>query len=260
MNAEEQLNKATENPDLLALSGSRLYGTNREGSDYDYRGFVVPPYQYIVGHKVFKDRDVPGADHKVYSLKRFLELATAGDPQCTEVLFTPRDKFYKLTEIGERVLALKDSIVSNKIYRRVMGYGYSEWRKAEGVRLQIEKRTRTEDDVITNIRNVFKPDKSDMDSVIDTLFKDKDRTKIPHMKNLGAKRKAEFDKYGFGVTSAAHALRLTQQLTELMTTGAMTFPRPNSDFLRNIRLGKYSWEEVEVEFNRSRDEADGRSR
>jgi predicted nucleotidyltransferase len=40
---EEQLQlKVVNEPDFLAVSGSRLYGTNREDSDHDFRGFVMP--------------------------------------------------------------------------------------------------------------------------------------------------------------------------------------------------------------------------
>lgn len=254
--AQKDLQKAIQSPDLLTVSGSRLYGTDRKGSDYDYRGFVVPPFQFIIGHLNFNDTQLAGADHKVYSLQRYLSLVLAGDPQCTEMLFVPREKIKAITHIGERIFSLKNDLISNKIYKRIMGYGYSEWRKAEGVRLQIEDRTRTEDDVILDIRNVFKPEKEDMDEIIERLFAKKEHKKIEHKKNLGAKRKLEFEKYGFGVTSAAHAIRLTQQLSELMTTGHITFPRPNAKYLKNIRLGKFSWKEVEVEFEKSREEAE----
>ena len=256
MIAESLLQKSIESPDFLALSGSRLYGTNREDSDWDYRGFVVPPYHYIIGHKTFNDADVPGNDHKVYSFQRFLELASNGDPVCTEVLFAPKSLLSRLTDVGERVLSMRQAIVSNKIYRRIMGYSYSEFRKAEGVRLEIEGRTITEDDVIAKIRNVFKPDKEVMDGVIEELFSNKKQSKVSHMVKLGAKRKSEFDKFGFGVTSAAHSIRLTYQLTELMKTGSIVFPRPHADYLRNIRLGKYEWGQVKEVFEKSRAEAE----
>ena len=256
MNKNQALDLRVNNPDLLVVSGSRLYGTQRADSDLDYRGFAIPPYEYLLGIAKFEDKDVEGADHKVYALRRYLELVLSGDPQCTELLFVPADKIVAKTKYGDRIFALREAIVSNKIYRRVMGYGYSEWRKARGVRLVIEDRTKTEDDVILDIRNVFEPDKDTMDGVLELLLQTKKQTIVPHLKNLGAKRKAEFEKYGFGVTSAAHAIRLTQQLAELMTTGTMTFPRPNADFLRDIRLGKYKADDLEEVYEESRQEAD----
>ena len=47
MKAEQVLEKrCKENLDLLVLSGSRLYGMNTEMSDHDYRGVILPPYEY----------------------------------------------------------------------------------------------------------------------------------------------------------------------------------------------------------------------
>ena len=74
MNAEKALKEAVDHPDFLSISGSRLYGTARPESDFDYRGFVVPPFEYLVGDRNFNDTELPGADHKVYALKRFLHL------------------------------------------------------------------------------------------------------------------------------------------------------------------------------------------
>ena len=246
-NREEALQKCILAPDLLAVSGSRLYGSNREDSDFDYRGFTLPPYEFLLTipqHEDVELREVPGADHLVFGLKRFLELVLKADPQLTDILFTPEDKIIKCNEIGRRILNLRDSFVSNAIYHRITGYGYSEWRKARGEKLEVDEFSKTEDQVINDMRNVFGPDKATMDEIIDLLRQRKPRRVVSSKKNLGEKRKKEFDKYGFGVTSAAHAIRLHQQLTELMLTGKMTFPRPNGEFLRDLRQGKYTLEQA----------------
>jgi len=249
---EHALEQALEAPDFLAISGSRLYGTNREGSDYDYRGFVFPPYEYVLNIATFKDADIAGADHKVYSAKRFLELVLGGDPQCTELFYVPDHLLKMKSELGQRIMELKDDIVSAKIYRRIMGYGYSEWRKAEGVRLKIADRGRDEDDIIAWIRDHKKWDKDRMDEFCEWMDEDKEKKLVPSTRNLGEKRKKEFEAYGFGVSSAAHALRLSEELVELLIEGHITFPRPNADVLRDIRLGKYSLDEVREMYEESR--------
>lgn len=245
MNPQKLLQDCVRNPDFLSVSGSRLYGTNREDSDYDYRGFVFPPFEYLLNIHTFKDMQLPEEeDYKVYSVKRFLELVIMGDPQCTELFFVPDSLVKQRSELAKEVLALKDVVVSQNMYRRILGYGNSEFRKARGERLNIEGRTKNEDDVIFDIRHTFDLDKSDTDSVIEILLKNKKKTIVSSKKNLGSKRKAEFDKYGFGVSSATHAIRLTQQLIELLETGNITLPRPNADFLRDVRQGRYTIEEV----------------
>lgn len=245
MNAEKELQLNARNPDFLCLSGSRLYGTNREDSDYDYRGFFLPPIEYIVGVRSCNDIDIDGADHKVYTLKRYLDLLYNGCPQSTELLFVEGDQVFRKNEIADKVLKNRDLFLSNNIYKRIAGFSYSEWRKAKGEKLVIEKRTKTEDDIISDIRNTFSLDKVDMDTVVEVLMSTKEKKVVSSKANLGGKRKLEHEKYGYGVSSATHAIRLNYQLVELLSTGRITFPRPEKDLLKEIRSGKMDLVEVE---------------
>tara|TARA_Y100000310_G_C20701843_1_gene830705 strand:- start:8337 stop:9209 length:873 start_codon:yes stop_codon:yes gene_type:complete len=244
MNAEEKLEQCIKFPDYSTCAGSRLYGTSRESSDIDIRGFTFPPFEYLVGIKEFKCREMD-EDTKIYSAKYFLQLALKGDPEATERFFVPEDKTNFIRPNGRRILALKDSIISMRICRRIMGYSYSEWRKAMGQKLIVSERTLTEDNVINDIRNKFKPDKLDMDHVIEILMSNKPRKIVPSLKDLGAKRRKEFDDYGYGVSCAAHSIRLVSELYELITTGKITFPLANADFLREMRNGKVKKEEAQ---------------
>lgn len=255
MKAQKALEIAVRNPDYLTISGSRLYGTSRPQSDHDFRGFVLPPFEYLLGVHSFKDAELEG-DHKVYSLHRFLDLASKGDPQLTELFFVPEEQVIHRTPLAERVLSLRESVVTNKVYRRIMGYGYSEWRKAMGVKMIVADRTKDEDSVITDIRNTFKPDKDEMDDVIAILNKRKKKKLVPSKTTLGSKRKKEFEEFGFGVSSAAHAIRLVGQLKELMLTGTIKFPRPDADTLKAIRYGKVTPEEATKMYEEIKDEAE----
>lgn len=241
----QELQNAIDNPDYLVVSGSRLYGTDRPDSDWDYRGFTIPPFDYLIGLQNFEMGSGKGEDHKVFSLKRFFDLVSMGDPQMTETLFTPDEKIIKINEIGRRVRNNRSLFISNLIYKRIMGYGYSEWRKAMGERLIIEKRSKSLDDIIASVRNTKILDKEEMDQFVEWMQKNLERKIVPSKKKLGAKRKAEFEKYGYGVSSAAHAIRLCCQLTELMETKRLTFPRPEADILRAIRSGEIDKVEVE---------------
>jgi len=247
MNAEEKLKEVLKFPDYSTCAGSRLYGTNRESSDVDIRGFTFPPFEYLIGTKEFKCQEMD-EDTKIYSVKYFLQLALKGDPESVERFFIPADKIFHFSDNAKRILALKDDIISMRIYRRIMGYSYSEWRKAMGTRLVVTERTVTEDSVINDIRNIYSPEKEDMDHVIDILMSKKERKVISSKKDLGSKRKKEFDKYGYGVSSAAHSIRLVTELYELMITGKITFPLVNADLLKSIRQGKVKKEEAEKNY------------
>jgi hypothetical protein len=242
-NAEKALEEAVRSPSYQCLSGSRLYGTHREDSDTDLRGFTIPPFEYIIGTKTFESRELEG-DHKIHSLKTFLTLALKGDPQMTEMFFIPCQCAYRISDVSSDVLSLKEHIISQNIYNRIMGYSYSEWNKAMGVKNIAAKRTVTEDQAIDGIRKAFEPDKETMDNMITALYSHREKKLVSSKGGVGAKRAAEFEKYGFGVSCATHAIRLLGELYELITDFNITFPRPNAEVLKDIRYGKYSKEEV----------------
>jgi uncharacterized protein len=238
--------RVEETPDLLVGCGSRLYGTNREDSDHDLRGFVIPPFEYLINVKQFEYAEVAGGeDHKIYSLHRYIDLVISGDPLLTELLFAPPQFIHRCSEIGRTILNNRNLFLSNRIYDRVTGYGNSEFRKAMGVKYVMEERAKDDDDIIAWIRDKKHWEKERMDQFVQWMDESRPAKLVPSRNDLGAKRKAEFDKYGYGVSSAAHSLRLMKQVIELMLTGAITFPRPDAELLRDIRQGRISRETVE---------------
>ncbi len=51
-------------------------------------------------------------------------------------------------------------------------------------------------------------------------------------------------KYGYDVKSAMHVLRLLNECKELVSTGHITLPRPECDFLIRVRTGQFSMNQV----------------
>jgi len=249
MKQETILQEQIENPHYLVVAGSRLYGTVRPESDDDKRGWLIPPFEYLVGIKSFQEASLPGEDYKVFSLHRFLKLCLSGDPICTEMLFVSGKNVLKTSYFAQKIISIRDKIISQRMYNRIVGFSHSEWRKAFGQKLEIDERTKTEDDVINDIRNLFAPDKEDMDEVIKILFSKHPRKIVSSTRKLGAKRKEQLEKYGYCVSSATHSIRLLGQLYEILTEGKMTFPRPNADFLKQVRTGNIDKDELEKVYN-----------
>ena len=51
-------------------------------------------------------------------------------------------------------------------------------------------------------------------------------------------------KYGYDTKAAMHTLRLLYECKELVSTGGITFPRPEREFLIRVRTGEFSMEQV----------------
>jgi len=68
------------------------------------------------------------------------------------------------------------------------------------------------------------------------------------MRKLGAQRKEHIATFGYSIKNACHAVRLLEECIELLQTGNITFPRPNADFLRQIRHGEIDVEVVKARY------------
>lgn len=241
------------NPDYIALVGSRLYGTNSETSDEDWRGFVVPPLENMIGLSIqkFEQKEFTGQDKIIYSFENFLKNLIRGNTNLLESLFSPN---YECSTIGRMVRDHRYLFISKMNYRSIRGFANAEMRKVRGVRLEISDTVPTYKDSIDNLCTTFQLKRFERDAIIDIIedgrpdLKLKLETPNTGTGGVGEKRRLVIDKCGYDVKSASHVIRLLSEGIELMTTGQLTFPRPEVDTLRRIRAGEYPLEEIERSF------------
>lgn len=137
---------AEEGLALRVLVGSGLHGTAIEGQDdQDEMGVVVESATATLGLRPFRRyiyRTQPeghptGAgdlDLTVYGLRRYLDLALAGNPTILLPLFVPAEYTYYCDEYGRALRDAAEWIVSRRAGRRFRGYLSAQRRGMRGLR------------------------------------------------------------------------------------------------------------------------------
>lgn len=235
-------------PAYAVLSGSHLYGTNTSSSDDDIRGFVVPPKEYLVGLSNFEQYEPKSEDLVIFSLKKYFQLLCNGNLQALEILFAPANNVLVCDGIGNLVREKRDLFISKRYARSITGFATAEWRKVRGVRQTIND----EQDHLHNLCGHYKLRRQERDEII-SIIENSTGVKIAHeysnLPQIGKQRKDSFEQYGYCVKNACHTVRLLEQGIELLSTGKITFPRPNAYWLQQIRNGDCRFEDIEKRVN-----------
>src|SRR5271154_5646188 len=112
--------------------GSHAYGTNTASSDEDFKGATVAPRDVYLGFQnKFEQQELKDPDTCVYELRKFFALASACNPNITEVLFVdPADHMY-VSALGERILDARDKFLSKRARFTFAGYAKSQLARIE---------------------------------------------------------------------------------------------------------------------------------
>ena len=71
---------------LLGISGSYGYGTNREGSDVDFRGVTLNLPSDLIGLTTFEQFEDRATDTVIYSFNKLISLLINCNPNTIELL------------------------------------------------------------------------------------------------------------------------------------------------------------------------------
>ncbi|MGQ0776628.1 MAG: DNA polymerase beta superfamily protein [Pseudonocardiales bacterium] len=119
---------------LRTVVGSGVHGIAIEGTDdHDEMGVFIEPPAHIIGLSkpvdcyVFRTqpegaRSVPGdTDLVMYSLRKYLRLATKGNPTALLPLYAPTNAILVLHPLGEELRALAPTMLSRQAVHRFLG-------------------------------------------------------------------------------------------------------------------------------------------
>lgn len=120
---------------LRTVVGSGVHGIAIEGTDdHDEMGVFIEPPEHVIGlgrpveHYVFRTqpegaRSGPGdTDLVIYALRKYLRLATKGNPTALLPLYAPADSIVVSTPLGEELRGLAAAVMSQRAVHRFVGY------------------------------------------------------------------------------------------------------------------------------------------
>lgn len=119
---------------LRCLVGSGVHGLAiAEQDDRDEMGVCIEPPEYVIGLRPFdqyiyrsqpeRHRSGPGdLDLTVYSLRKWMRLALAGNPTILLPLFVPPEHVITSTPLGAELREMAPLIISRQAGKRFVGY------------------------------------------------------------------------------------------------------------------------------------------
>lgn len=268
---------------VLIQHGSHLYGTNTETSDLDYKGVYQASLSEILLNKVAEHLDFntksAGCSEKNTSedrdlqykeLRKFINDALAGQIYALDLLFAPEKFWIKSSDIWEDIVSNRAELLSSNI-KPFVGYARQQAAKygLKGSRLAEVMRFRD------FLKDISEPSTVILEEVLDkfteseyvfmdfsrptTYFKVLEKsfqlnTKVSvALQNLeiwiskyGQRTVQAMNDEGVDYKAVSHALRCMWQATELLSSGFMTLPLPQADFLREVKLGQHKFSELQT--------------
>lgn len=117
---------------LLALGGSRAYGTNLPESDIDVRGISINPSRQIFGlENDFEQVVETNTDTTIYSLNKMVKLLLSCNPNTIEILGCRPEDYLYVTPYGQMILDNAKNFLSIRAIDTFGGYARSQYNRLE---------------------------------------------------------------------------------------------------------------------------------
>ena len=124
---------ANENCIYRCVAGSRAYGTNLPGSDFDVRGVFIAPPEYVIGClKAIEQVKLPEEDTVIYELAKFVKLAVACSPNIIELLFTGEENILFIDPAFAKLREHRHLFLSKKAKFTFSGYAMAQMKRIRG--------------------------------------------------------------------------------------------------------------------------------
>ena len=256
---------------MACRAGSHLYGTNVLESDIDYRGVFVPSKPYFFGcHQHIEQIETKTPDVVLFDIRKFFKLCLECNPNIIELLFVPKEKMVVCGTAWDEISDAAHLFVSKKARFTFAGYAISQLKRINTHRKYLlsppEKQPKRSDFGLPDEKCLITQEESnaitemivggktwEMDATTMQLFEREKRygnaarewAQYENWKKTRNPARSVLEaKYGYDTKHGSHLYRLITEGEELLKTGRITLPRPDAALLREIRAGRYTYEEL----------------
>ena len=116
---------------LLGLSGSYGYGTNREGSDIDFRGVTLNLPSDLIGLTQFEQFEDRTTDTVIYSFMKLIRLLLNCNPNTIEILGLEEEQYVIRTDMGQELLDNRHLFLSRRAAASFGHYADAQLRRLQ---------------------------------------------------------------------------------------------------------------------------------
>ena len=116
---------------LLGLGGSYAYGTNKEGSDIDFRGVTLMAPSDLLGLTEFEQYVDSNTDTVIYGFNKYVKLLLECNPNTCEILGLDPDQYLIKSEIGQELIDNCRLFLSKRAIKSFGGYADAQLRRMQ---------------------------------------------------------------------------------------------------------------------------------
>ncbi len=116
---------------LLGIGGSYAYGTNREGSDVDFRGVTLQLPSDLIGMTEFEQYEDDGTDTVIYGFNKLVRLLLDCNPNTCEMLGLDEDQYLIKSELGQELIDQTPLFLSKRAIKSFGGYADMQLRRLQ---------------------------------------------------------------------------------------------------------------------------------
>jgi predicted nucleotidyltransferase len=229
------------------IAGSQAYGLARPESDVDVRGVCIPPKAYLLGLREFEQYENETHDLVIFALKKFVRLALGCNPNIIEMLFTAPEHVLFINALGERLRASRELFLTKQAGETFSRYAIAQLRRIERHHRWIIAPPSAppvpEDFGGRPHRGRLKFPDQDAERAYHAAHKHWEHYEKWRRERNPARAELEA-RFGYDTKHAMHLMRLLRMGREILSEGEVRVQRPDAEWLKRVREGLLSYEEL----------------